>query len=156
MARAATYFVDVPDLADYDRVALAWQGDLGVELHVRWKLALPGCRKAMSARTPRATRHVRPKRAGFLTLLGDAGDLAAPMLAQVYTMPRQWARVHRAVHRRARHGRQLHPDRRGAPSSRRRGGRRVVPLGFTYPTCDAVGDTLVLQNVFDDLRLAAN
>jgi hypothetical protein len=32
----------------------------------------------------------------------------------------------------------------------------MVPLGFTYPTCDAVGDTLVLQNVFGDLRLAAN
>jgi hypothetical protein len=24
----------------------------------------------------------------------------------------------------------------------------MVPLSFTYPTCDAVGDTLVLQNVF--------
>jgi hypothetical protein len=32
----------------------------------------------------------------------------------------------------------------------------VVPLGFSYPGCDAVGDTLLLQNLEQDQRFAAN
>jgi hypothetical protein len=79
------------------------------------------------------------------------------MLAQVYTMQRVGGPATATVGRRARHGRQLHPRRRGAPSrTRGNAAAEMVPLSFTYPTCDAVGDTLVLQNVFGDLRLAAN
>jgi hypothetical protein len=153
---ASDVLVDVPDLADYDRVALAWQGDLGVELHV---LENSAAWMAEGHVRPDAPRSVTAAEAGggFLTLLGD-GDLAAPMLAQVYTTPLGNgpvsielsidAPVTVANCTQTAEARLLHVvDGAGAD---------VMPLGFTYPTCDAVGDTLVLQNVFDDLRLAAN
>jgi len=148
--------VPVPDLADYDRVALAWRGDLGVELHVMENGAAwmsgghvhPG-----APRGPEATENG----AGFLASLGDP-DGDAPMLAQVYTMPRGNgptradvsvdAPITAANCARSAEARVLHVQ--GA------GRAEVVPLGLTYPGCDAVGDTLVLQNVFRDLRLAAN
>jgi hypothetical protein len=151
---ASDVTVDVPDLADYDRVALAWQGDLGVELHVLENGAAWMSEGHVHPDAPR--RHGRRSGRGFLTLLGD-GDLAAHAGAGLHHTARQWARVHRAVHRRAGDGRQLHPTAEARLLHVVDGaGADVMPLGFTYPTCDAVGDTLVLQNVFDDLRLAAN
>ena len=94
---------------------------------------------------------------GFLAVLGDA-ELDAPMMAQVYTMPRGTgptradvsvdAPITAANCARAAEARMLHVQAAGRAE--------VVPLGLTYPGCDAVGDTLVLQNVFRDLRLAAN
>jgi hypothetical protein len=70
------------------------------------------------------------------------------MLAQVYTMPRGGPGFAEPVHRRAGDGRQLLPTAEARLLRVRTGRGEMVPLGFTYPTCDAVGDTLVLQNVF--------
>jgi hypothetical protein len=147
--------VQVPDLADFDRVAVAWQGSLGVELH-----AMEAGASWMSDGHIRPTAPRDPsvvaQGSGFLTLLGDA-EVDQPMLAQVFTMPRQGgardvalsldAPVTLANCGQTVEAGILHADV---------GRTELVPLRFTYPACDAVGDTLVLQNVFRDRRLAAN
>jgi hypothetical protein len=148
--------VPVPDLADYDRVALSWRGDLGVELHVMENGAVWMSEGHVHPGAPRGPEAV-DSGAGFLAFLGDA-ELDAPMMAQVYTMPRGTGPTRADVSvdapitadncARSAEARVLHVE--GA------GRAEVVPLGLTYPGCDAVGDTLVLQNVFRDLRLAAN
>jgi len=148
--------VPVPDLADYDRVALAWRGDLGVQLHVMENGAAWMSEGHVHPGAPRGPEAVG-NGAGFLAVLGDA-ELDAPMMAQVYTMPRGTgptradvsvdAPITAANCARAAEARMLHVQAAGRAE--------VVPLGLTYPGCDAVGDTLVLQNVFRDLRLAAN
>jgi hypothetical protein len=83
---ARDIIVPVPDLADYDRVALAWRNDLGVELHVMENGAAWMSEGHVH---PSATRNAEALEdgRGFMTLLGDP-TLAEPMLAQVYTMPR--------------------------------------------------------------------
>jgi hypothetical protein len=148
--------VPVPELADYDRVALAWRGDLGVELHVMEDGASWMSEGHVHPGAPRGPEAVG-NGAGFLAFLGNP-DLDAPMMAQVYTMPRGTGPTRADISvdapitadncARAAEARVLHVQ--GA------GRAEVVPLGLTYPGCDAVGDTLVLQNVFRDLRLAAN
>jgi hypothetical protein len=149
---ASDVTVDVPDLAGYDRVAIAWSGDLGVELH-----ALEDDASWMSA------GHIRPDapRGGtagsFLTLLGDK-TLAAPRLAQIYTMARidGPASVNLTIDAPVTLANCTQSVEARVLRVQNGSGVEMTPLGFTYPTCDAAGDTLVLQNVFGDLRLAAN
>jgi hypothetical protein len=128
--------VEIPDLAAYDRVALAWRGDLGLELHAAEAGVAPG------------------EGAGPVVALGSAGGMW-----QVFTRPREGAATAEVA---------ISIDapittgtctRRAEASILRveaAGPATVTPLGFTYPDCDAVGDTLVLQNALRDLRLAVN
>jgi hypothetical protein len=148
--------VDVPGLADYDRVALAWQGDLGVELHVMENGAAWMSAGHVRPNAPRTVSAVAAGE-GYMTLLGDR-SLPSPMLSQVYTMPRQDGPASAQISvdapvtvgncARLAEARVLHVE--GVSRA------DMVPLSFTYPTCDAVGDTLVLQNIIGDLRLASN
>jgi hypothetical protein len=147
---------DVPDFDTVDRVALTWRGSLGLELH------------ALEAGADWTSEgHLRPDHMrgpealaagdGFLTLLGDAGA-ADPAFAQVYTAPRGGIA--------GRNGVAIFVDapvseancarRAEARMIRGAGLREETPLGFTYPGCDAAGETLVLQNLLRDPRLAAN
>ncbi len=148
--------VDVPDLGEYDRVALAWQGDLGVELHVMEDGAAwmsDGHVHAGAPRNPGATLDGD----GYLTLLGNPA-IGTPQLAQVYTMPRQNgpATVALSVDAPVTLGNCAQTAEARVLQVTGGANADMIPLGFTYPTCDAVGDTLVLQNVFGDLRLASN
>jgi hypothetical protein len=145
--------LDVPDLDRFERVALAFPGTLGMELH-----ALEGGAAWMSVGHVRPGAPRAPEAAeaddGFLTLLGDT-DAPAPLLAQVYTRPVSGdaaavtvdAPITEATCGSVADAHLLHSL----------GGRlEETRLGFTYPGCDAVGDTLVLQNLVGQPRLAAN
>jgi hypothetical protein len=78
--------VPIPDLADFDRVALSWRDDLGVELHVMEDGAGWMSEGHVHPSAPRDIT-AAANGLGFMTTLGDP-DLSNPMLAQVYTMPR--------------------------------------------------------------------
>jgi len=146
----------VPGLADYDRVALAWQGDLGVELHVLEDGAAWMSDGHVRPEAPRDLRAAANGQ-GFMTLLGEA-DVPGTMQAQIYSAPRANgptstdisidAPVTLANCTQTAEARLLHVT--GGTDA------TMEPLSFTYPSCEAVGDTLVLQNVVGDLRLAAN
>jgi hypothetical protein len=155
MERRSDVLVDVPDLADYDRVALAWRNDLGVELHVMENGAAWMSEGHVRPSAPRTSRAL-PNGRGFMTASGrpllpahaGAGLHHAASVARRSAQLSVDAPVTVANCTRAAEARLLRT--RGDAAA------EMVPLSFTYPTCDAVGDTLVLQNVFGDLRLAAN
>ena len=94
-----------------------------------------------------------------LNLTGTT-DVDAPMLAEIYTFPRDTlngdgtvrlsieAEVTEANCGQDTLARTLESDEEGAVA--------VIELTFTVPGCDAVGDYLVLQNLLQDLRVATN
>jgi hypothetical protein len=151
-ASEAAALVSLPDIAAYDRVALAWDGDLGMELHALEAGADWFSDGHVHPATPRDAAVVEEGR-GYLVLLGEA---ATGMAAQVYTLPHGEMSAEFSVD--APITRANCASRAEARVLRMEGGGRVevTPLGFTYPGCEAVGDTLVLQNALRDLRLAAN
>jgi hypothetical protein len=146
--------VEIPDLAEYDRVALGWTGDLGLELHAMEAGAgwhAPGHVHPGARRGPEALA----KGSGHLAELGTVAGFV-----QVYTRPRQGPAAESDV--------TISID---APVTERTCTRSIaafilrveaggpvdmIPIGLTYPACDAVGHTLVLQNALQDMRLAAN
>ncbi len=143
----------VPDLSGYERFAVSWSGDLGIELHARedgasWQSG--GHVRPDAPREPAADGA-----GGFLTMLGDR-DVIQPRLAQVYTAPLRLADgVALSIDA------PVTAENCARPASARilrsvAGRVDASPMGFTYPGCEATGDTLVLQNLAQDLRLAAN
>lgn len=155
----ASELVTIPDLAQYERVGLAWDGDRALELHAMEDGAAFGGPGHVWQDAAGSADMAETGAGGFLTLLGDA-DAPDPMLAQVYTLPRSFLDDGRRV--------DLSID---APVTEANCGLPtdavtlrmqdaqsvdVTDLSFNTPGCEAVGDILVLQNLLGPLRLAAN
>lgn len=150
-----TVSADLPDLADYDRIGLAWQGDIGLELHAMEAGAEFGGDGHIWLNAPASVEIAMAGEGGFLTEITTATSSA-----QIYTFPRAMLRNGADV--------SLSID---APITAANCASNVlahtlrteaagqvdaIELSFTVPGCDAVGDVLVLQNILDDMRLAAN
>ena len=150
---AAEARVDLPDLAGYDRVALNWSGALDLELHAMEPGA--GWRAAGHVH-PGATRGPEALHAGqgHLTELGTlAGQI------HVYTRPAAGRAPETDVTISVDAPVTANTCTRRAEASLLRvaaaGPVEVTPFSLRYPGCDAVGDTLVLQNALRELRLAS-
>lgn len=150
--------VMVPDIATIDRAVLQWQGDDGVQIHALefgagyddvghiWSAAAGDIAVAMAGA------------GGFLTSLGDPA-ISDALRAEVYTYPsNQTARDGSVVlnveaeitssncgRDVAAQSIQISPDQ---PA-------KAIDLTMTMPGCDAIGEFLVLKNMFVDLTLAA-
>lgn len=150
-----TVLVGLPDLRDFDRIGLSWQGDMGLELHAMEFGAAFGDQGHVWLEAPGAPDNAIAGDGGFLSVV-ETGD----SFAQIYTLPRATLREGDSV--------RLSID---APVTQANCTRDVVArtlraegdapvnvteLTFTVPSCDAIGDVLVLQNLLDDLRLASN
>ncbi len=154
----AMAMVEVPEVAAYDRAVLQWQGASGLELHARefgadynteghvWKAAARDADIAIESGS------------GFLVRLGDAAAEEA-LMAEIYTFPSGTAardgnvRLTAEIEITAENcGRDI-----SAQSLQVGPGREnsALDLTLTMPGCDATGDFLVLQNMFEDLTLAA-
>jgi hypothetical protein len=128
---------------------------MGLELHAMEFGAAFGEQGHVWHEAPASTQAAIAGEGGFLTVL-ETGDSHA----QVYTLPRATLREGESV--------QLSIDAPITPQNCTRevlartlrseaaGPVDVTELSFTAPSCDAVGDVLVLQNLLDDLRLASN
>ena len=134
----------MPEAAGLDRVAVVAEGWTGLTLHT---LTAP---RGMSGRAQAGGR-----RAGEIVRLGDA-QLDAPLIAEVYTLPsgRFGALGHvrlelEAVVTQANCGRDISAD-----LVRSGGLAGPVRLGLSVPSCEAVGEMLVLPLPVTDLRLA--
>ncbi|QBY02105.1 hypothetical protein E2K80_16315 [Rhodophyticola sp. CCM32] len=156
---AQTARVTVPDLAEYDRVAVAWEDARDLELHALEFGADYGEPGHIWAGNTGSIARAETGTGGFVTRLGNDG-VEAPMMAEIYTFPRDTLTREGSVrilieapvtHRNC-----------GLPTIARtietdpENPATVTELTFTLPDCDAVGDYLVLQNLLQDLRLAAN
>lgn len=147
--------VGLPDLRDFDRIGLAWQGDMGLELHAMEFGAAFGDRGHVWHEAPAGPDAAIAGDGGFLTTVETGNSFA-----QIYTLPRATLREGDSV--------RLSIDAPVTQANctrdvvartlRAEGGNPVdvTELTFTVPSCDAVGDVLVLQNLLDDLRLASN
>lgn len=148
----ATVLTGLPDFGDHDRIALGWEGNLGLQLHAFEGDATFGASGHVWQDAPGD----KAAGGGFLTMLGDA-TMDPPGMAQIYTVPRTRsgsltvsvevpitdANCGQPVNARI-----LRVDPTGQVD--------VRPITMTLPGCDAVGEFLLLQNLFSDLRLASN
>lgn len=154
----AVAITGVPTLADYDRAVLQWQGEDVVQLHALENGAFYGEEGHIwSGASADMTRALNGE-GGFLTQLGE-GAGALPLKAQVYTYPSGMMNLDGTV--------VLNVE---VEITEENCGRTVqaqsiqvledadptaVDLTMTLPGCDAVGEFLVLKNMFEDLTLAS-
>ncbi|NDV50705.1 translocase [Salipiger sp. PrR003] len=155
----ATAMADVPALPFYDRVVLQWRGESGLALHAN-EFGATGdeAGHVWAAAAGDLTRTARGE-GGFMTRLGDATSSEARM-AEVYTFPAAAAKTAGAVAltieaeiTKANCGRGIEAQ---TLEFRLGGSLRARDLTLSMPDCSATGDFLVLKNLLEDLKIAAN
>lgn len=154
----AMSMVDVPDMAMYDRAVLQWQGATGLELHAREFGANYGEDGHVWHDASREMTVSIENGEGFLVQLGDAAAEEA-LMAEVYTFPSGATAQEGNVRLSAEvEITDQNCGRNIAAQSLQIGPEKdtsALDLTLTLPACDATGDFLVLQNMFEDLRLAS-
>lgn len=144
----------VGDMADYDRVALVWQGGTGLQLHALENGAFYGETGHVWAETPGTQARAEAGEGGFVTVLGSTGGGFA---ADIYTYPASMgvapaisieAQVLEATCDGAIVGTYLRSTPEAAP--------KTTEVGMVLPGCDALGEYLVLKNLPQDLTIARN
>ena len=148
----------VPDVAGYERAVLQWQGDAGVSIQAYENGASYGEPGNVSAQSPGKAADAVSGRGGFLVRLGETGAVN-PQIAEVYTYPVGVTAGDRSVDL------SVEAEITSANCGRAIAAQSIqivpgsdpaaVDLTMTMPACDGVGDFLVLNNMFDDIRVAA-
>jgi hypothetical protein len=151
-----TTLAGLPDLIDHARAAITWTGTAGLQLHGYLGDASFGTAGHVWQDNPGSIAAASIGAGGFLSLLGDP-DLAQPQLAQVFTIPRalrdDLSLVVEVPITDANCGQ---PVRAQSLQITPGGTVQTRPVTMTLPGCEAVGEFLMLQNLFLDLRLASN
>ena len=146
----------LPDLADYMRVAIAWDGDLGLAFHAFAAGADFGAPGHIWQETPGTVTDMLAGQGGFLTVLGDP-HLTPSRQIQIFSIPQAQAKdLSLALDIPINPATCDRPLVAQAMQLTQSGTVDIWPITVTLPGCDAVGDFLVLQNLFDAPRLAAN
>lgn len=154
----AVAITGVPEVALYDRAVLQWQGTSGVQLHAREFGATYGSDGHVWAKARGQIAEAMDGSGGVLTQLGDPAVLQA-LQAEVYTFPSGYVAADGAVDLTVEAevtamncGRdisaqsiQIEPGAEAA----------AIDLTMTMPGCDSIGEFLILNNMFQDLTLAA-
>jgi hypothetical protein len=144
----------LPDLALYRRFAVQWMAGDAFQINAFENGAQYGGDGHVSANAPHVRLQNVPPRGGYLTALGDSAA-PYPMLAEVYTFPLDQtepvnltleATVTEATCNRELLGEMILSEA---------GAVTKTDLSMATPTCDAIGDVLVLNNPLPELKLAA-
>lgn len=151
--------VDVPAAAELRRVALAFEGNAGLQIHALEFGADYGEEGHVWAGRPRDVATAAKADGGFLMSLGDPG-LEKPQLAEVYTFPQDAAGREGAVRLSVEaEVTAFNCDREIAGQTLERGADgtiSVVSMTVAIPDCTAVGEYLVLKNLLRDMKIASN
>lgn len=148
----AVAVVEVPDIGAVERVVVQWSGHSGIELHAREFGAAYG--------SAGHVWHGAGNQAGIgrVMRLGDESQLA-PRIAEMYSLPSslpgQDGRVSLTAEAEitARNcGRDIYAQALQLHSGRLSNRDLVMAM----PDCDAQGSFLVLNNLMEDLKIAAN
>jgi hypothetical protein len=150
---------EVEDLVDFDRVVLQWKDVSGFQMHAFEFGASYDDAGHIWSGNPRDTASAITGEGGFVTLNGDTGA-ASPMMAEVYTFPVAHGRGNGSVAlsveaevTTANCGQEIEAQTLELMPD---DGIRTRDLTLAVPDCDAVGSFLVLNNLFEDLKLASN
>lgn len=149
----------VEELADFDRVALQWKGNTGFQLHAREFGADYGTKGHVWSGAARDLSYAVTGQGGYVTLLGDAG-VPDGLLAEVYTFPTETSRTSGDVDLSVET--EVASNNCGleieAQTLQMTSGNDITSRDVTLsvPDCDAAGNFLVLNNLFEDLKVAAN
>lgn len=154
----AVAMVEVPSLAFYDRVVLQWAENVSFHVHAREFGAEYGADGHVWAGAARDMSVAALGEGGFLTVLGNPNAFA-PRLAEVYTYPTASSAREGDIDltveteiTAANCGRLIEAQ---ALEISAEGELRTRDLSLNMPNCDAIGDFLVLNNLVDDLKIAA-
>ncbi|WP_380056057.1 hypothetical protein ACFE33_01670 [Falsihalocynthiibacter sp. SS001] len=151
--------VEVEEFALYDRVALQWEGDTGLEMHALEFGADYGQAGHIWNNAPRTVDFATGALGGFMTRIDDVGAPNAKR-AEVYSFPSGTIKREGAVRLVVKAeitqdncGREVAAQTLQPKSTT---GIETVDLRLKMPNCDAVGDVLVLNNLLRDLKIALN
>lgn len=149
---------EVPDLARYDRAVLQWQGDIDVALHAFERGAHFGGPGHVWMNAAGSMEGVVRGEGGYIMRLGFEGT-TNPFMAEVYTFPTATVSNEGTVElsveaeiTASNCGRDVAAQSLQVTSEE---GIETLDLEMTMPDCDAVGDYIVLNNMLQDLTLAA-
>lgn len=148
----------VPDLSDYDRVAVQWSGDPALGIHALEFGAAYGGSGHVSIAAPRNAEYSEQARGGFLTSLGGSDGQRANR-AMVYSFPSGLMSTGGVVRLSVEaEVTAYNCDNQIEAQALETGpdGVSVVDLTLSMPACDAVGELLVLKNLLRDLKVAQN
>lgn len=149
---------EVTSLPFYDRVAVQWKGEAGLQLHAREFSADYFTEGHIWAASAGNLTAAAKGEGGFLTRLGQM-DTPDALVVEVYSFPSGTAQRSGEV--------LLSVEAEVTPKNcdtaveaqtlqiRGGGALRTHDLTLEMPGCDAVGDFLVLKNLVEDLTIAA-
>jgi len=156
---SATTETVVSTLDQYDRVAVQWVGQIGLQIHAREFGADYGTDGHVWSGAARDMTAAATGQGGFMTTLGDP-TLPLAKFAQIYTFPKAaslssgWVNLTvEAEVTNATCGREINAQTLQIGQS----GKVIVrDVALNLPDCSASGDFLVLNNLLKDLRVARN
>lgn len=149
----------VEEMADFDRVALQWKGDAGFQLHAREFGAEYGAEGHVWSGAARDMSYGVTGLGGFISRLGNP-DVPDGLMAEVYTFPITGAQnagnVVLSVETEV--GQNNCGLEIEAQTLQTSSGNDITTrdLTLSVPDCDAAGNFLVLNNLFEDLKVASN
>ncbi len=156
--RGAVAQTTVNDLDSYNRVVVQWQGDSGFELHAREFGADYGTDGHIWHGAGSDTARLETAAGGHLIRLG--GDVSSDaLMADIYTFPAAMSGRNghvdlsvEAVVTQANCGQMIEAQ---TLELRDAGELRTQSVTLAVPACDAIGNFMVLNNLLDDLQVAA-
>jgi hypothetical protein len=147
----------IPDFAEYDRAVLQWQGGTSVMLSAYEGDANYGEPDHIHAANPGDMARLIAAEGGYLVRLGISATDDA-LMAEVYTFPtgtmgsgHDVMLVAEAEITVGNCGQEIGAQSIQVSST---GQTAALDLTMIMPDCDAIGDFLILQNMFEDLTIA--
>lgn len=142
------------DLALYRRFAVQWMADDTFQINAFENGSVFGGEGHVSSANPHRRLANVPMESGYLDVLGDA-SAPLPMLAEVYTFPIDPADPVDLTIEASVTAATCDRELLGEVLLSEGGTTTKTDLTMATPTCDAIGDVLVLNNPLPDLKLAA-
>ncbi|MGB5863351.1 MAG: hypothetical protein WBG95_03565 [Sulfitobacter sp.] len=149
----------VEELSDFHRVALQWKGDTGFQLHAREFGAEYDSAGHVWSGEMRSMSYAATGQGGYIARLGDEA-MADGLMAEVYTFPASAADIYGDVDLSIET--EVGSNNCGleieAQTLQTVRGNDITTRNLTMsvPDCDASGNFLVLNNLFEDLKVAIN
>ena len=155
-SKGAVATTQVPDLSDYHRVVLQWTGESAFQIHAREFGADYGTAGHVWFGMDNAESLDRQ---GTIIQLGDA-NAVVPQLVEIYSFPRSMSQQSGTVSMTIEA--EVTVDNCGKDIAAQTielsggSGLKTRDLVLSVPDCTTIGDFLVLNNLVDDMKIAAN